>query len=353
MKKILFIDNQQFGYLTDSYKYCEILRREYEITYLCFDKGFKKIELDGIKLKYISYSGNKTVRGIRFIFKAIVEAAFFNGFIFVIYFEKFNLIKRLLPWKKMHIDIRTLCVARDEKKREKKDNNIKRAVKLFDTASAISQGVIDKIGLNKNIYLLPLGADVISRSNKTFNNLRLLYVGTLYNRDIIKTVIGFKKYIDLYPDIDIKYTVVGDGEEYEDILKYISEEKLDELITCKGRVPHDQLGQYFDNCNIGVSFVPITDYYENQPPTKTFEYAFSGMFTIATGTGANREIINSQNGYIINDSPESFVEALEYIQTNRQLFDSDVIRESVKDYSWQNIVNRFLIPIIEKRVHVN
>jgi len=348
MKKILFIDNQQFGYLTDSYKYCEILRREYEITYLCFDKGYKKIKLDGIKLKYISYSGNKTARGIRFIYKAIFEAACFNGFIFVIYFDKFNLIKRLLPWKKMHIDIRTLCVARDEKKRERMDNNIRKAVELFDTASAISKGVIKKIGSGKNMHLLPLGADVISTFNKTFDNLNLLYVGTLDNRDIIKTVIGFKKYIDMHPNIDIKYTIVGDGEEYEDIIKYISTENLSRFIICQGRVPHDQLGQYFDNCNIGVSFVPITDYYENQPPTKTFEYAFSGMFTIATGTGANKEIINSQNGYIINDTPESFVEALEYIQINRQSFDSDVIRESVKDYSWQNIVDKYLIPIIEQ-----
>ena len=78
MKKILFIDNQQFGYLTDSYKYCEILKDRYEITYLCFDKGFEKQTVEGVRVKYVSYLGNKKVRGIRFILRALYEAAFFK-----------------------------------------------------------------------------------------------------------------------------------------------------------------------------------------------------------------------------------------------------------------------------------
>ena len=69
LKKILFITNQQFGSHTDSYKYCEILRFKYDITYLCFDKGLIKSDLDGVKVEYVSYKGCKTVRGIRFILR--------------------------------------------------------------------------------------------------------------------------------------------------------------------------------------------------------------------------------------------------------------------------------------------
>ena len=347
MKKILFIDNQQFGSLTDSFKYCEILKDKYDITYLCFDKGLEKQSIKGVKVKYVSYSGNKSLRGIRFLLRAIFEAGIFHGFIFVIYFEKFQLIKRALPWKKMHVDIRTLCVNKDEKIRKRIDCKIKEAIEVFDTASAISQGVIDKIGSGKKIYLLPLGADAISSSNKRFDNLRLLYVGTLNNRDIIKTVKGFKKYIDLFPTMDVKYDIVGDGEEYNDIVEYIANENIGELVKCHGRVPHSQLGQYFDRCNIGVSFVPMTDYYENQPPTKTFEYAFSGMFTIATRTQANQEIITPQTGLLIGDNSDDFAQSLDVIWKNRDDINSIIIRKSVENYSWENIVNQYLEPIIQ------
>ena len=348
MKKILFIDNQQFGFLTDSYEYCKILKGRYEITYFCFDKGLEKQSMEGVKIKYVSYTGNKTVRGIRFILRAILEAVFFNGFIFVYYFPGFNMIKRLLPLKKMHIDIRTLSVSRDESIRKKIDKDIRNAVELFDSASAISQGVIKKIGSSRKIHLLPLGADTISNTGKTFDNIRLLYVGTLNNRNIIKTVKGLKKYVDLYPDINIKYDIVGDGEELKDIIDYISKENLGALITCYGWVPRSQLRQYFDRCNVGVSFVPITDYYEYQPPTKTFEYAFSGMFTIATGTLANKEIITPRNGIIIDDTSDDFAKALDFVWNNRKHIDSALIKNSVADYSWKLIVNNYLEPILNE-----
>lgn len=348
VKKILFINNQQFGYHTDSYKYCEILRTQYDITYLCFDKGLAKLSLDGVKVKYVSYKGNKTFRGIRFIMRAVFEAALFNGFIFIIYYNSFNLIKRLLPWKRMHVDIRSMSVDQNKVRRKKMDNDIRNAVELFDSASAISSGVIKKIGSTKKIHLLPLGANIISSLNKTFDYLRLLYVGTLDNRDVLKTVIGFKKYIDLHPDVDIKYDIVGDGNEYSDILAYIKKEKLDRFITCYGWIPYNQLTQYFDHSNIGVSFVPITEYYEYQPPTKTYEYAYSGMFTIATGTEANKEIINAQNGIIIDDTSDDFAKSLDWIWNNRKKLDSSLIRKSVENYSWKLIVYHYLEPILNE-----
>jgi hypothetical protein len=346
LKKILFITNQQFGSHTDSYKYCEILRFKYDITYLCFDKGLIKSDLDGVRVEYVSCKGNKTVRGIRFILRAVFKAAFFKGFIFVIYFKRFDYIKRLLPWKRMHVDIRTLSVNRDKAKREKIDNNIRNAVELFDSASAISLGVIKKLGSTKKIYLLPLGADIISNINKTFDNIRLLYVGTLTNRDIIKTVEGFKKYKDLHPDVDITYDIVGDGIEYNDIVEYVTKEKLTRLVSCHGWIPHGQLKQYFDHCNVGVSFVPVTDYYEYQPPTKTYEYAFSGMFTIATGTEVNKEIINTRNGIIIKDTSDDFVKSLDWIWQNRKKLDSALIRNSLANNSWKLIVENYLEPIL-------
>lgn len=146
----------------------------------------------------------------------------------------------------------------------------------------------------------------------------------------------------------IHYDIVGDGEEYEEMNAYVENNDMGRYVTMYGRVSYDRIKPFFDNNNIGISFVPMTDYYDYQPPTKTFEYALSGMYVIATGTMANRAIISSSNGCIINDSSEAFLEALISIYEGERAFDSLQIRNSLENYKWQKIVEDCLIPIIEE-----
>ena len=53
-----------------------------------------------------------------------------------------------------------------------------------------------KLHLKTNLptFILPLGADIISHTDKDFNCLKLLYMGTLSNRHIIDTVKGVKMF---------------------------------------------------------------------------------------------------------------------------------------------------------------
>jgi len=123
---------------------------------------------------------------------------------------------------------------------------------------------------------------------------------------------------------------------------------MNNVITLYGRIPHFELQPFFDKCNIGVSYIPMTEYYEFQPPTETFEYILSGMVCIATDTNENRLLISKENGVLCEDNPESFANALDYVYYNRQNYNSETIRNSLKDYTWENIVNKYLIPILNK-----
>lgn len=249
----------------------------------------------------------------------------------------------------MHLDIRTLSVNKDIDLRNKENDKIRNAAKLFDSVSAISNGVIEELNLNKKVHLLPLGADVMSDSEKNFDNLDLLYVGTLVGRDIIKTVEAVNLFKSKHPDTCIHYDIIGVGDnESEEIRKYIEDNKLSKIIQFYGRIPHTKLKPFFEKNNIGVSFVPIKPYYENQPPTKTFEYAFSGLYSIATRTFANTEIINDDNGILIEDSKDDFVRALENISENHKNINSSIIRNSVQHYSWLSIVDNYLEPILNE-----
>ena len=75
--------------------------------------------------------------------------------------------------------------------------------------------------------------------------------------------------------------------------------KLENVCTTHGRIDYYKLKPFFDKCNVGVSYIPIRDYYQYQPPTKTFEYGLSGLVTIATETKSNQEVINNCNGILI------------------------------------------------------
>lgn len=353
-KKILFINNVQYGTLVDSLKWCELLHDRYKITYICFDDGRKRVNTPGVRVLYIPRIGGKKMRGVLFLLFSALYSLMFKGFVFVIYFDGFRILKELLPFKKLHLDIRSLAVNKEPELRKKVDGQIVSAANIYDSVSAISRGVIRKMELDKKVFLLPLGADQISSTPKSYSNCHLLYVGTLDNRNIIDTVKGVEMFINRQPTMELTYDIVGSdhsGNELAKLKDYVEEHNLNNFIKVHGLVPHNQLKPFFDKCNIGVSYVPIKEYYQFQPPTKTYEYAFSGLATIATSTIANEEIINDSNGVLIQDNPEDFCDGI--VRIMKMKFSDKAIRNSVKNYSWSNIVEKFLIPIIEQKSETN
>lgn len=347
MDKLLIIDRIQFGFLTDTLKYCEHLSHKYKISYICFDKKYPKTVVKGVNVIYVPYTSVKILNGFLFYFYSILFSIILGGRIFIVYCPNCSFVKRLLFWKKINVDIRTLSVEKDAKVRMQFDEKLKREIQYFDSYSYISHGIKDKLNItNKESFYLPLGSDILSNENKNFSRMNLLYVGTLHNRNIIETVIGVHRFLKENPNIELHYDIIGDGEELDQINHYIYENNLNNVIITHGRKPYSELKPYFDKCNIGVSYVPIEDWFDVQPPTKTYEYILSGLFTIATATRSNKECITKNNGILINDNPLSFAKALSIIQMDKQKYNSRIIRESLIDFQWSKIIKQYFLPII-------
>lgn len=350
-KNLYIISKSQFGYHTDYFKWCEYLKDKYNITYIGFDLGYKKIELNEINVIYISSSGKKIIRGIRFILLTILYLLLSRGAVLISYFEGCYFFKIIYPHKKMLLDIRTLSIHQNQIIRKKYDKKIKFSCSFFNYITIISKGVKDKLNIKNNNYsILPLGADIISTSKKSYNELKLLYVGTFDGRDIDKTIIGLSMFIKRNPEVNISYNIVGDGnyntkKEYEQLAKTLGIEKNTKFW---GRIPYDMLKPFFDNCNVGISFIPKTDWYNNQPPTKTYEYIMSGLYCLATSTSSNQEIVNPTNGILHEDDALSFCEAIEQLYLIK-----DTIKQNNtinKKDTWDNIVKNILIPIIDYKL---
>ena len=207
MKKILIISKEQFGYHTDIFKWCEHLRDEYRVEAVTFE-GKPKVAVDGVKVHYVSNSGNRTIRGIRYVLTCLWLLLFFKGIVMVCYFRECRILKWCLPWKKMILDIRTLDVNSDKDVRAMEDALIVKATELYDYVTIISEGLRDKIALPKEkSAILPLGADVVSTTEKSFDTIRMMYVGTLFNRDVHKTVEGLALALERNKSLDIHYDI--------------------------------------------------------------------------------------------------------------------------------------------------
>lgn len=355
-RTIIFVNPGQFGYKAGYYYYCKYLREEgFEIKFLCFDQGQPKVDLNEVDITYIPFNANKIKRTIEWN-KAVYnyirnnqgEATIF----FINYFKFCAIFGMLFPKEKKILDIRTGSIKLNPFKNWLQNFFIRQTSKMYKHITILSEGLIDVLKLNKEkCYWLPLGSEVFSIRNKSFENLKLLYVGTLNKRRIHETIEGLSYFLKTKKakNLIISYDIFGSGSSKDEVklMKTIKKYNLEEIVHFHGRKNHLELQPYFKECNVGISYVPMTDFFEYQPPTKTFEYILSGMVCVATSTYENRRLITEQNGVLCQDSPKSFSSSIQIIMNSKQKYDSDRIRRSLNEYTWKNVIKNKLEPYLE------
>lgn len=357
MKKIVFISPDQFGYTVDYYNYCKYLKDFYQIIFICPDHGKEKMDMENVDVQYIlNYSSGFNFK-IQFIVKACkIVNAIRPDLIYVNYFPLCGLIPVFLKAKETNIDIRTGTIDVNNIRRHFKNKLLKYETYMYKYVSIISEGLLSDLGIKKTkAAIVPLGADKplepIVRKLFSCNSFKLLYVGTFNRRNIEETIKGFALFLSKYKHIvNASYTIIGYGDfgEEQIVIDTISKLNLQEYVFFLGRKKYSELQEYFDSHDIGVSYVPIKDYFQHQPPTKTYEYIQNGMVCIATETVENAKIINKINGVLIRDNAQAFFEGLEYIYTCRKRFIPDEIMSQGENYTWKYIVNNKLKVYIDK-----
>jgi hypothetical protein len=345
--KLIYINKNQFGYHTDAYMHCKYAKDDFDILFICFDSDYKKIKEDKIRVIYVK-SRNKLMNSVFFMSTCFCYLLTTKAKIFIQYFPGCSILKKVFFWKKMIVDIRTASISNDEENRKSENIKIKNEALLFDHVTIITEGIRDHLKIPKDkSSILPLGANILSTIEKNFDeDLKMLYVGTLNNRNIHQTIEGLSLFLSKNPTIKIDYYIVGDGAkaDLDKIKRAIEDNKLQNIVHLLGRKRHADIQNLWDNCQIGVSYVPITPAYDLQPPTKTYEYLGAGMAVIATKTKENEKLINDCNGEIIDDKPVEFVNGLERLFFNKQKYFSKTIKNQITNSLWQNIVNyKFII----------
>lgn len=357
-KNFLAITTTQFGYHMGLYFHSKYLLETHNVSVVSWDLGLEKKFINGVNVIYINREGNRFKRFSRFIKSVLIEYRR-NDIIYFMYFNFCSIVKLFLTIfsRKNNIiilDIRSGCVSNKKKTRLLNDILLKYEAKLFKNITIISKGLRDALLINpKKCHILPLGAEISEskiKDNK-IDEMKLLYVGRFYTRNIEDTIEGISLFVKEYGDkISITYDIIGfgNGEEEKIINDVIKKHSLDNIVYLHGRIYYPELSAYFNKCNIGISYIPLTNYYDYQPPTKTYEYLINGLVVIATSTSENRNIIDVNNGVLIADNSVSFYEGIKKIYLKKNTFNSQKIRKNIENHSWENITKSILIPYLEK-----
>lgn len=357
MNKILIAPKSQYGYNTDYYQMANRLAEKgIGVEVVCFDQGYEKVVPPGnLSIKYVHRTANKAGNYSRHMFE--ITKSFWrnrknlNWIVVSSMIELCGILpfffKIFTPRSAWIMDIRTCSVVDSARKRGMDDFLTLQSARFFDHTTIISELVAKRLKI-KDFEVLPLGAECyIELKKKQFDpaNIKFLYVGTFDGRRIGDLVRAFDIVCGkLGQDVNLQFDIVGYADNEAETVKVVNEiskSRCKDRIIYHGRKSHAEIHELFQTATIGFSYVPITDFYDIQPPTKTYEYIMNGIICMGTKTKANAAIINKSNGIVTADDVDSLVRGMEYVLDHLTDYDSVQISETVRGSQWEIINHEF------------
>ena len=173
-------------------------------------------------------------------------------------------------------------------------------------------------------------------------------------RQLNRLLEAFRQVNKTFPDV--KLLMIGDGDALEDLQKFAATLRISENTVFTGRVPPHEVVNYIGIGDIGISYIPINENYNYNPPLKTFEYLACGLPTIATITESNRRIIKDGfNGILVNDTPEDIATAIVDLlkDEKKQVRLAGNARKSIMSNDFEHITKTALIPLYRSLLSIN
>jgi len=185
------------------------------------------------------------------------------------------------------------------------------------------------------------------------NDIVLLYVGWLYKFSGLDDVFWQMRIVrSKHPKI--KLIVVGDGDAYQSLVSLCRKLGMKNSIFMVGKKPYEEIPDY-----IGASDICILPAYpehrvmKNIVPIKMYEYMAMGKPVVATKSLAIMREFSWDCGVVYADTPSDVVyEAIEVVRNNEMESIGKKAKDTVKNCSWGNMVDRFekiLYEVIKER----
>ena len=180
---------------------------------------------------------------------------------------------------------------------------------LIITPSQHLKNFIDKIGFDKNIFVINNGVNIEQHNKVVLENniIQLLVVSRLVSQKNIDSII---KAVKVMENENIILNIVGDGSEINNLKLLVKKYELDKKINFIGKIENTKLNEYLKNADI---FIQASNY--EGLPHSILEAMNFEIPILSTDVGGCSILLNKgERGYII-PMPVSEVEISEGIKT--------------------------------------
>ena len=179
---------------------------------------------------------------------------------------------------------------------------------LIITPSQHLKNFIDKIGFDKNIFVINNGVNIEQHNKVVLENniIQLLVVSRLVSQKNIDSII---KAVKVMENENIILNIVGDGSEINNLKLLVKKYELDKKINFIGKIENTKLNEYIKNADI---FIQASNY--EGLPHSILEAMNFEIPILSTDVGGCSILLNKgERGYII-PMPVSEVEISEGIR---------------------------------------
>jgi glycogen synthase len=182
-----------------------------------------------------------------------------------------------------------------------------RAIRQVDHAFTICEGlrgdILERGIAAEKITVIPNAVDVESFQLASPPNPQLLEQWGLTGKTVVGFVGSFYAYegldllLDAVPELlrqrpDVRVLLVGGGPQEADLRKQVDRLGLGEYVIFTGRVPHKEVGRYYDLINVLAYPRHPMRLTELVTPLKPLEAMAQGQLFVASDVGGHKELID-------------------------------------------------------------
>lgn len=206
---------------------------------------------------------------------------------------------------------------------------------------------IDEIpgGVQVNRYQKTLQDKEIKELRKKYGieeaDIVLFFMGWIYEFSGLKEIAEqLLKYKEEKPNF--KLLIVGKGDYYNKLKKYIDENNLEKSVILTGFQPHERIPSFLALANICILPAYINDIMRDIVPIKMYEYMASSCPVITTKLPGIMEEFKEGSGVIyVDKSKDVFKKSVELFEKNQINKEGIKAFMRAKQNDWESITDKF------------
>lgn len=233
----------------------------------------------------------------------------------------------------------------------------KKAQAITCICEGLRQDIIQR-GITKNkITVIPNAVNIDKFTFGQQANKQLKHQLSLQDKTVLGFIGSFYAYegipliLDAVPQIlkqkpNISLLLVGGGPQEQIIKDKVKQLNLESYVVFTGRVPHDEVQDYYNQVDIFVYPRLAMRLTELVTPLKPLEAMAQGRLVIASDVGGHKELINNKkNGMLFKaDDPDALAKCVIGLLDNAENWDA--MRQAGRDYveqerNWEKSVGNY------------